>query len=97
MSAPAALDHNVRRNVEDEIERLITLLDLMEPDPDLEPWLAGGTEVVGTDDREEDASDNEEAGDSERTLGWPEQCSQGRDEWARNGFHYIPGNDSDAG
>ena len=64
MNAPVTFDQNVRRAVEDEIERLIALLDLMEPDPDLEPWLAGGTEVVGTDDREGDA------GDLEPSLGW---------------------------
>jgi hypothetical protein len=52
-------DLAVRRSIEDEIERLISLLDFLEPDPDLEPWLAGGIEVVGMNDRE---------GDDEREL-----------------------------
>lgn len=65
MSAVARLsDPTVRRSIEDEIERLISLLDLTDPDPDLEPYLAGGIEVVGTDDREGDASDDE------WSLGW---------------------------
>ncbi|WP_434723026.1 hypothetical protein [Mesorhizobium sp. RIZ17] len=59
MNAPVIFDQNVRRAVEDEIERLIGLLDVMDSDPDLEPWLAGGIEVVGKDDRE---------GDDEREL-----------------------------
>ncbi|RVD31405.1 hypothetical protein [Mesorhizobium sp. M4B.F.Ca.ET.017.02.2.1] len=88
-------DPAVRRSIEDEIERLITLLDFVEPDPDLEPWLAGGTEVVGTDDREGDASDLEDGGDSECYLGWPEPCSQGRDEWERQRFPPIVGSDGD--
>ncbi|MBN9550780.1 MAG: hypothetical protein J0H31_18400 [Alphaproteobacteria bacterium] len=52
-------DPTVRRSIEDEIERLIALLDYVEPEPDLEPWLAGGIEVVGMGDRE---------GDDEREL-----------------------------
>jgi hypothetical protein len=36
---------------------------------DLEPWLAGGIEVVGTDDREEDDCDYEDSHDAE-----PDQC-----------------------
>lgn len=57
-------DPSVRRSIEDEIERLMSMLDLMDGDPDLEPALAGGTEVVGTDDREGDSSDDE------YSLGW---------------------------
>lgn len=53
-------DPTVRRSIEDEIERLISLLDFVEPDPDLEPYLAGGIEVVGTNDREQDNCDLEE-------------------------------------
>ncbi|QND67628.1 hypothetical protein HB777_29295 [Mesorhizobium loti] len=52
-------DPTVRRSIEDEIERLISLLDFLDPDPDLEPYLAGSIEVVGSDDRE---------GDDEREL-----------------------------
>jgi hypothetical protein len=88
-------DPTVRRSIEDEIERLISLLDIMDPDPDLEPYLAGGVEVVGTDDREGDSSDDEEAVDAEYSLGWPESSSQGRDTWERAGCPYIAGVDGD--
>jgi hypothetical protein len=71
MSALARLvDPLVRRSIEDEIERLISLLDLAEPDPDFEPWLAGGAEVVGINDREGDASDDEPS------LGWTVAINQ---------------------
>jgi hypothetical protein len=70
MNALARLtDPSVRRSIEDEIERLISMLDYVEPDQDLEPWLAGGIEVVGTDDREEDNCDFEDGHDAE-----PDQC-----------------------
>lgn len=65
MSAHVRLsDPTVRRSIEDEIERLISLLDLVDPDPDMEPYMAGGAEVVGTDDREGDTSE------LEYSLGW---------------------------
>lgn len=90
MTAHARLSNpTVRRSIEDEIERLISLLDLTDPDPDLEPYLAGGAEVVGTDDREGDASDDEDGADAEYSLGWSEPASQGRDQWARGGCQYI--------
>jgi len=61
---PARLwDASVRRSIEDEIERLIGLLDLVEPDPDLEPWLAG--DASNTGDRESDNCDLEEQHDAE--------------------------------
>lgn len=70
MSALARLsDPSVRRSIEDEIERLISLLDFVEPDPDLEPFLAGGGEVCRTDDREEDDCDLEEQHDAEPSEG----------------------------
>jgi hypothetical protein len=65
MSAAVRLsDPSVRGLIEDEIERLISMLDLVDGDPDLEPALAGGAEVVGTDDRKGDASD------LKYSLGW---------------------------
>lgn len=74
MNALARLDDpTVRRSIEDEIERLISLLDFVEPDPDLEPYLAGGGEVVGTDDREEDDCDLEDGHDAELPQG--ESCA----------------------
>lgn len=78
-----------------KIERLIALLETMDPDPDLEPYLAGGAEVVDTDDREGDASDDEDGADAELSLGWNESCSQGRDAWERSGCRYIVGVDSE--
>ncbi|MER8464153.1 hypothetical protein [Mesorhizobium sp. M1396] len=72
MSALACLpDPTIRRSIEDEIERLISLLDLVEPDPDLELYLAGGgAEVFGINDREGDASDDEPS------LGWTVATNQ---------------------
>ena len=93
---PRLPDPTVRRAIEDEIERLISLLDVIDPDPDLEPWLAGGAEVVGTDDREGDTSDDEDGQDSEYSLGWSEPCSQSRDAWERAGCPYVVGGDSEA-
>jgi hypothetical protein len=77
MSALARMqDPSVRRSIEDEIERLISMLDFVEPDQDLKPWLAGGIEVVGTDDREEDDCDLEDGHDAE-----PDQCDGETDTW----------------
>ena len=73
MNAPVTLDGRARRAIEAEIERLISLLDLMDPDPDLEPWLAGGTEVVDTLDKEQDTCDDEDDGSAEPSLGAPER------------------------
>ena len=50
---PATFDPTVRRSIEDEIERLISLLDFLSPDPDLEdcadgePWLSWPEEGPG--------------------------------------------------
>lgn len=63
---PANFLPAIRRAVEDEIERLIGLLDGMDPDPDLEPWLGVG------DDREEDGSD------AEPSHGWSDDINQSR-------------------
>ncbi|RWB05447.1 MAG: hypothetical protein EOQ39_22535 [Mesorhizobium sp.] len=93
-------DPTVRRSIEDEIERLISLLDFVEPDPDLEPYLAGGIEVVGTDDREEDERerddcDLEEQHDAEvycaednGDIAWSNDTDipQEGSEWHRNGW-----------
>ncbi|UVK39934.1 hypothetical protein LHFGNBLO_001349 [Mesorhizobium sp. AR10] len=78
MNALALLsDPTVRRSIKDEIERLISLLDFVDGDPDLEPWLAGGREVCCTDDREEDDCDLEEQHDAE--LPESESCA-----WTNN-------------
>ncbi|TIO11069.1 hypothetical protein [Mesorhizobium sp.] len=55
----------LRLRIETTIENLLALLDEIDGDPDLEPWLAGGAEVVGTDDREQDDCDLEEQHDAE--------------------------------
>jgi hypothetical protein len=75
-----------------EIERLINLLDVMEGDPDLEPYLAGegwaGQMGGSLDDREGDLDEDEGDGsaDDEPSLGSPElrdRTSQVR--WAQGG------------
>lgn len=78
-----------RSGIEDAIERLLSLLDRLDGDPDFEPanddepslgWPAGGPAQFGNssdgrldDDREVDNADWEDGGDSEPTLGAPEQ------------------------
>lgn len=64
---PALFDARVRRSIEDEIERLISLLDLVDGDPDLENGhdaepeetdcdLAGAHSDLEGDDGETDGS-----------------------------------------
>ncbi|MBB5754345.1 hypothetical protein [Prosthecomicrobium pneumaticum] len=69
---PNQISPATRRAIEDEIERLIALLDQADGDTDLEPYLAAtGCEVsrgaysTSRDDRENDA-DFEEGADRER-------------------------------
>lgn len=65
-----------RDAIENEIERLIDLLDVVDPDPDLEPYLAG-FDWQG-DDREGDLdapgypglSEGDDNPDDEPSLGW---------------------------
>ena len=67
-----------RADIEAEIERLIALLDHLDGDPDLEPWLAergysngddreGGDPLDEGEDLREDDEDN---GDVEPSMGW---------------------------
>ena len=49
--------HELRRAAEAQIEMLISLLDSLDGDPDMEPSLAGYSE--GMDDREGDPADDE--------------------------------------
>lgn len=63
---------DLRHRIEAEIDRLIGLLDVVDGDPDLEPWLAG---IGGPDDdREGDPLDDGELDDSddEPSLGFLE-------------------------
>lgn len=47
-----------RASIATTIEQLISLLDAMDPDPDLEPWLAGKLAAGDMgDDREEECED----------------------------------------
>lgn len=75
-----------RASIENEIERLISLLDAMEPDPDLEEpgdlepllgWPNVGQVITAAmasdDDRELDDVDLEDGGDSEPSLAAPER------------------------
>ena len=70
---PQANDNHItpirRQFIEDRIERLIAILDAADPDPDLEPSLAGG---ICTDDREGDSADDEPE------LGWTGDVDQER-------------------
>lgn len=77
-----------RQHIEDEIERLIAMLDAMEPDPDLEdgadsePWLGwsgnGSLSLMGvTDDREQECEDEGAQVDEEYSCGWSNEGSQG--------------------
>lgn len=104
MSATITLTVNPRDRITltTTIERLINLLDEMEPDPDLEPWLGRperinqGVGLSGArDDREHDTDTDEGDGDvdKEYSLGWTEKCSQGHDAAARLGYPSTRGCD----
>lgn len=61
-----------RRAIEDEIERLVSILDDFDGDSDLEPSLADAGYLGVTDDREGDELDRGELDecDLEPTMGW---------------------------
>ena len=78
------LEMEVRPLIEQEIERLLEILDTLDLDPDLEdtadhePWLGmperlpgswSGLYLEGNDDRVEDDCDSEDGGDDEPSLG----------------------------
>lgn len=80
---PCRLNAADRQSIENEIERLIGLLDGMDGDTDLEPWLGWpndglppNTKIFG--DREHDDCDLEDGADSEPDLGWTEGIDQQR-------------------
>lgn len=83
---PRKLKPAERRKVEDEIERLIGLLDTTDTNPDDEPSLgwpnALGPQQFGStpgrldDDREDDGDDLEPDEDGEFSLGWENEHSQ---------------------
>ncbi len=57
-----------RRKIEQHVDASIDLLDTLDPDPDLEPDLAGYS--TGMDSREGDDPDLEPDSDDEPSLGW---------------------------
>jgi hypothetical protein len=79
------MDYPSRQTIEDEIERLIAMLDEADPDPDLEPGgdeehsLGGGMFDQNTD-RELDTSDDEPS------LGWTHLFDQSHHKWT--GSHW---------
>ncbi len=66
----------LRQDAENQIERLIALLDLLDGDPDLEPSLSGYSE--GMDDREGDDAYGAQEDSAENGIGdlegYMEQC-----------------------
>lgn len=77
-------DSLFRRAIGNEIERLISLLDALEGDPDLEPYMADYE--GGTDDREDDAGDSREAdyADDEPSLGASNDYHcRSQEDWSR--------------
>lgn len=90
MNAITPINALARRAIEDEIERLISLLDLIEADCDLEdgadhePYLSGWSGY--NDDREADTSDHEDDGTAEPSLGALNRACQ---------LHWAAGSRSD--
>lgn len=75
----AVVENELRRKIESKIEALIGLLDDLDGDPDLEPYLAGSDPADA--DREHDDCDLEEGGDAEPDLG-------GSGHWTDAGLQY---------
>ena len=88
---PRRFPKGTRKHITDAIERhqaamdgLIALLDLLDGDPDFEPSLAIGgggwsTPVACIDlegDVHDEPHDEEDEGDKEPSLGWPENLNQ---------------------
>lgn len=74
------VDHRSRQTIEDEIERLIAMLDEADPDPDLEEggddeFTIGGGMLDQNTDRELDSSDDEPS------LGWTHLFDQSSRKW----------------
>ncbi|MEX6506968.1 hypothetical protein [Jiella sp. M17.18] len=78
-----------RKIITDEIERLISVLDELDRDPDFEPYLAGYSE--GTDDRESDDSDLEDGADTEHSLGWTENIDERQARMVHSGWVFGDG------
>jgi hypothetical protein len=74
-----SLAPNDRAGIAYTVERLINMLDAMEPDPDLEPYLAGLHQGSHTDDREGDDGYGGDA-DNEPSLGWTSTGHMGKEQ-----------------
>lgn len=90
--------HQTRAQVSAEIERMIDFLDGLDPDPDLEPYLAGvsgdGTDREGDEceTHESDGGcDDEDNADDEPSLGWCQPSGGWHDIYGAYGRH--AGND----
>lgn len=68
---------SLRDRLEGEIERLIALLDTLDGDPDLEPWLAGTDPADGDREGGDVLDEGEPDSDSEPSLGWHVPMSDG--------------------
>lgn len=70
------LHPSIRQQIEAEVERLLSLLDILDGDTDLEPYLTGDSD--GMDDREGDDADGPEEDSGESGIadmdGYMEQC-----------------------
>lgn len=74
---------NTRQRLEAKIEELIALLDLVDGDENLEPYLANTYPVA--EDREEENENggdiqdepHDDEGENEDSLGWPNPCGPG--------------------
>lgn len=82
-----------RRAIADEIERLLALLDELDGDENLEPYLAGWR--LGPDpDLEDDSEEDEPIGDEEPSLGWTHTDNQAARRWhghPRDGYGALDG------
>lgn len=75
---PAPLSR--RQAIEAEIERLIAMLDGLDPDPDLEPYLGWAEGEAASDEHPSfNATDLEEQHDCEM-----DECDQETEQWALN-------------
>ena len=91
---PREWRQSVQKRLNDHLDRarsLITALDLMEADCDLEDG-ADAEPSIGEDDREQDNSDHEDGGDDEPMMGAIELRTGSQEDWAGDRPR-LPGHD----
>src|SRR5689334_13870209 len=71
------IDFELRYRIEKAIERLIAVLDAVDPDPDLEPSLGHYNSRFTAPDAEAEDEHDEDGGDEEPSLGWSEYRDDG--------------------